>query len=238
MEATNLADLYDLGPVEWSRIETRLRQGVTQAPGTGGPDRHTCWLATINAEGGPHVTGIGAIWHDGSFWFETGGQTRKGRNLARDPRCSLSVATDQFDLVAEGRAHRVAVPRRRHRPRADRRVQRPVSRAAAVVRVPARCPGRDRAADHRARWRDPLAILTVSRQRPAQRHVLVQIADLEYPLGDDARIVDRERTTVRLRGAQRVQTSDPGAVEGSNARQVEHDGTGEAGVGVYRIVDA
>jgi hypothetical protein len=28
--------------------------------------------------------------------------TRKGRNLARDARCSLSVATDDFDLTVNG----------------------------------------------------------------------------------------------------------------------------------------
>jgi Pyridoxamine 5'-phosphate oxidase len=39
--------------------------------------------------GSPHVTGIDALWHEGSFWFETGRGTRKARNLARDPRCTL-----------------------------------------------------------------------------------------------------------------------------------------------------
>jgi hypothetical protein len=29
------------------------------------PPPHTCWLATINADGSPHVTGIGALWTDG-----------------------------------------------------------------------------------------------------------------------------------------------------------------------------
>jgi hypothetical protein len=50
------------------------------------------------------VNGIGALWVDGAFWFETGTSTRKGRNLARDPRCTVSVATDEFDLVVEGTA--------------------------------------------------------------------------------------------------------------------------------------
>jgi hypothetical protein len=40
-------------------------------------------------------------------YSETGEQTRKARNLARDPRCTLSVATDVFDLVVEGTAHTV-----------------------------------------------------------------------------------------------------------------------------------
>ncbi|MDQ1375374.1 MAG: hypothetical protein QOJ09_2712 [Actinomycetota bacterium] len=107
MDTRNLADLYELAPLEWARVEARLDQGVTQAPDTGGPNRHTCWLATINQDGSPHVTGVGALWVDGAFWFETGERTRKGRNLARDPRCTLSVATHEFDLVVEGDARRI-----------------------------------------------------------------------------------------------------------------------------------
>jgi Pyridoxamine 5'-phosphate oxidase len=110
MEATNLADLYGLAPLDWAPIEARLDQGVELAPGAGGPDRHSCWLATVNRDGSPHVTGIGALWVDGTFWFETGGATRKARNLARDPRCSLSLATQDFDLVVEGTAHKVTEP--------------------------------------------------------------------------------------------------------------------------------
>ena len=110
MEAKNLATMYDLPPLDWHRIEARLQEGVTQAPGTGGPDRHTCWLATIDADGRPHVTGVGALWDDGAFWFETGQSSRKGRNLARDPRCTLSLATYAFDLVVEGTATKVTDP--------------------------------------------------------------------------------------------------------------------------------
>src|SRR5262249_30515293 len=47
---------------------------------------------------------------DGAFWFETGQRTRKGRNLAHDPRCVLSVALDEFDLVVEGDAAKVDDP--------------------------------------------------------------------------------------------------------------------------------
>ncbi len=110
MEAKNLADLYHLPLVDWSVVTERLEQGVTQAPSTGGPDRHTCWLATIDADGSPHVTGIGAIWVDDRFWFETGDRTRKARNIARDPRCTLSIATAEFDLVVEGEARKITDP--------------------------------------------------------------------------------------------------------------------------------
>jgi hypothetical protein len=110
MDVKNLAGLYDLDALDWSAVEKRLDAGVPQAPGSGGPNRHTIWLATINADGSPHVTGIGALWVDGRFWFETGEQSRKGRNLARDPRCTMSLAMNEFDVVVEGEATRVTEP--------------------------------------------------------------------------------------------------------------------------------
>jgi PPOX class probable F420-dependent enzyme len=109
-QAKNLAEIYDVPTLAWDPIAERLDRGVDQAPGEGGPNRHTCWLATIDPDGRPHVTGIGALWVDGSWWFETGATTRKGRNLARDPRCTLSVATEEFDLVVEGEAEMITDP--------------------------------------------------------------------------------------------------------------------------------
>jgi hypothetical protein len=109
-EATNLADIYGLPLLDWAPIEARLEDGVSQAPQSGGPGHHTCWLATINDDGSPHVTGLGALWVDGSFWFVTGERTRKGRILPRDPRCTLSVATREFDLVVEGDASHISHP--------------------------------------------------------------------------------------------------------------------------------
>jgi hypothetical protein len=40
MDAKNLATLYDLPTLDWAPISARLDQGLTQAPGTGGPNRH------------------------------------------------------------------------------------------------------------------------------------------------------------------------------------------------------
>lgn len=111
MKPTNLATLYDLPTMDWDAVERVLTAGeLTQAPGTGGPDRHTFWLTTLNDDGSPHVTGIGALWTDGCAWLETGPTSRKGRNLARDPRCALSVATRELDLVVEGEAEHVTDP--------------------------------------------------------------------------------------------------------------------------------
>jgi hypothetical protein len=110
MHARNLAELYDLDVLDWTAVTDRLDAGFPQAPGTGGPDRHSSWLTTLDADGAPHTTGIGSAWLDGTFWFETGKDTRKGRNLARDPRCTLALAVDAFDLVVSGRAEVVTDP--------------------------------------------------------------------------------------------------------------------------------
>ena len=110
MDTDNLATLYDLPPLDWADVQSGLAAGFTQAPQSGGPERHTCWLTTVNADGSPHVTGIGALWVDDAFWFATGERTRKARNIARDPRCVLSLALRDFDLVAEGEATQVVDP--------------------------------------------------------------------------------------------------------------------------------
>ena len=100
-------DGYGAPPIEWARVKTVLDGQLTQAPGTGGPQRHTVWLTTINPDGSPHVTAVGVVARGGSWYFTSGPATRKSRNLARDDRCVLNVATDPFDLVIEGAAERV-----------------------------------------------------------------------------------------------------------------------------------
>ena len=108
MEATNLAELYGLPLVDWERVETRLA-GPEGLAGTGGPDNRS-WLATTNPDGSPHLTGLGPLWVSGVFYFTTGETTRKGRNLARSPRCALGVSTEEFDLAVEGEAAMVDAP--------------------------------------------------------------------------------------------------------------------------------
>ena len=104
--ARNL-DGYDAPQIEWERVRQVLDGELTQAPDTGGPARHTAWLTTINPDGSPHVMPVGAGPVDGTWYFSSGPGTRKSRNIDRDPRCVVSMATHPFDLVIEGRAERV-----------------------------------------------------------------------------------------------------------------------------------
>jgi hypothetical protein len=105
--AKNLADLYDLAPLEWPTVREALEGNLTQGPGTGGPDHHTFWLSTIDFDGRPHMTAVGAFWVDGRYYFCGGPRSRKIRNVERDPRCAFGVAISGYDVSLEGYAVRV-----------------------------------------------------------------------------------------------------------------------------------
>ncbi len=108
METINLGSADELPAVDWSAVLAKLEAGAPPAP-----DAHnarTTWLTTVNHDGGPHVTPVGALWLDGAFWFQTGAATRKARNVARDPRCSIAVSVRDADVVVEGEAERVVEP--------------------------------------------------------------------------------------------------------------------------------
>src|SRR5215470_16644346 len=77
-------------PIPWTKVRERLEQGLSQSPGSGGPDRHTCWLATVRPDGRPHVMPLGVLWLDGAFYFNAGAATRKAKNLDHDPHCIIT----------------------------------------------------------------------------------------------------------------------------------------------------
>jgi hypothetical protein len=94
------------------------------------------------------------VWIDGTFWFETGARTRKGRNLDRDPRCVLSLATLAERWNAQGWPARVDGSRVALT--ADYTA--PVRRPSAVDRLPDQGPAGDRTGDGRPRRGDILAV--------------------------------------------------------------------------------
>jgi hypothetical protein len=177
MEIINLGEAEGLPPVDWAGVVAKLDAG--SAPAADGANSRTTWLATVNEDGSPHVTAVGALWRDGTFWFQTGTGTRKGRNLARDRRCSVAISIRDADVVIEGDAARVTEPGAlariakawadngwpaepdqsgfgHHRP-----VQRTIARAAAVERVSHHATLGDRGLGGGAGRPDPL---------PSSRH--------------------------------------------------------------------
>jgi hypothetical protein len=95
VETTN-QDRYGGEPLQWSRAREQLMvepdPGVPWFLGTGRPD------------GSPHSAGVGCVWFDGDLYFTSNPDTRKARNIAADPACTISVRLAGIDLVLEGAA--------------------------------------------------------------------------------------------------------------------------------------
>jgi hypothetical protein len=108
MDIINLGAADALPPVNWANVVEKLDAGSQPDPDAN--NARTKWLSTVNEDGSPHVTAVGALWLDGNYWFQTGSGTRKARNVARDPRCSVAVSIRDADVVVEGEAVRETDP--------------------------------------------------------------------------------------------------------------------------------
>src|SRR4030088_1901080 len=100
-EVTNL-DRYGNPVLPWSRPHDLLVSENGPLVGF--------FLGTIGPDARPHAAGIGAVWHDGDLYFTSGPKTRKARNLAANPACTISVKLTGMDLTLTGVAARVADP--------------------------------------------------------------------------------------------------------------------------------
>jgi hypothetical protein len=89
------------GSTPWAEAQERLAT----------PERdRTYWLATLGPDGRPHIRPFLGLWLDDSFFFITGDATRKGKNLAADPRCAIAASSQvlpSLDVILEGDAVRV-----------------------------------------------------------------------------------------------------------------------------------
>ena len=69
------------------------------------------WIATVRPGGQPHVTPLLAVWADGAMHISTGDDEQKARNIAANPRCTLSTGRNTMDagldVIVEGEAVRV-----------------------------------------------------------------------------------------------------------------------------------
>src|SRR5438445_9445901 len=63
---------------------------------TGGPDRHTAWLATVNPDGRPHVMPVGTLYVDDTFYFTAGPKTRKAMKDRKSTRLNSSYANISY----------------------------------------------------------------------------------------------------------------------------------------------
>ncbi|RSM48285.1 pyridoxamine 5'-phosphate oxidase family protein [Amycolatopsis balhimycina DSM 5908] len=98
-ETKNL-DRSGLAELPWSRARDLL---ATQTP----HEDLTFFVGTVRPDGRPHAAGVGAIWVDDALYFVSGPGTRRARNLAANPACTVSVRLRGLDLTMEGEAGRL-----------------------------------------------------------------------------------------------------------------------------------
>ena len=69
------------------------------------------WIATVRADGRPHVTPLVAVWFDGSVHFCTGAAEQKAVNLEHNANVILMTGCNTWDrgldVIVEGDAVRV-----------------------------------------------------------------------------------------------------------------------------------
>jgi hypothetical protein len=104
-ETTNL-DIYGNAPLEWSRVRDALASP---------PPTLTHFVGTVGLDGRPYAAGVGALYLDGDLYFVSGLRTRRARNLAANPACTIAAQYTGIDLVFEGEAARVTDAETLHR---------------------------------------------------------------------------------------------------------------------------
>jgi general stress protein 26 len=74
------------------------------------------WIASVRADGRPHVTPLPAVWHEQRLHFCTGLDEQKAVNISNNPQVALTTGRnlwkDGLDVVVEGIAVRVTDPTR------------------------------------------------------------------------------------------------------------------------------
>lgn len=66
---------------------------------------HTFWLATVHDhDGRPHIMPVWGVWLDDAFFFSTARKSRKGRNLAANPACTITNDNGEEAVIVEASA--------------------------------------------------------------------------------------------------------------------------------------
>jgi hypothetical protein len=83
------------GLLPWSWADDRLKKS------------HNYWITTVKPDGTPHAMVVWGLWMQGQFWFSTGWQSRKARNLRENRACIVCTEKADEAVVLEGVAEEV-----------------------------------------------------------------------------------------------------------------------------------
>ncbi len=82
-------------PITLGRVRARLRCA------------YNYWVSTAGLDGRPHAAPVWGIWLDDTFYFGTSATSRKGNNLAENPRIIVHLESGDDVIILEGAVERV-----------------------------------------------------------------------------------------------------------------------------------
>jgi PPOX class probable F420-dependent enzyme len=89
-------------------------QGTGLLPWSWAQERLTAarnlWVVTLYPDGRPQLSAVWGTWHDGQVLFTCSPGSRKARNIAGDPRVTVSTEDAGDPVVVEGTAAEVLGP--------------------------------------------------------------------------------------------------------------------------------
>jgi nitroimidazol reductase NimA-like FMN-containing flavoprotein (pyridoxamine 5'-phosphate oxidase superfamily) len=68
------------------------------------------WIITVRPDGRPHAMPVWGLWWNNVFYFSTGSNTRKTKNLDKNSHCVVATEDAADAVILEGRAERVKDP--------------------------------------------------------------------------------------------------------------------------------
>jgi hypothetical protein len=84
------------GLLPWSWARERLERS------------HNYFVGSTRPDGRPHVMPVWGVWHGDAFYFSTGRESRKARNLVRNPSCVVCAERADEAVIVEGKAAEIA----------------------------------------------------------------------------------------------------------------------------------
>jgi PPOX class probable F420-dependent enzyme len=67
------------------------------------------WVATVREDGSPHAAPLWGLWLADGLVFSTSPESRKGKNLRRDPRVAIHLESGDEVVILEGEVERVTI---------------------------------------------------------------------------------------------------------------------------------
>lgn len=87
------------GMLPWSHVCERMKNALNY------------WIATVSPEGQPHATPVWGVWLDDAlyegFYFDGSPQTRRGRNMAANPKIAVHLESGDDVVIFKGEVDQI-----------------------------------------------------------------------------------------------------------------------------------